>query len=131
MSLVPDNLKYTKTHEWVRVEGDIATVGITDFAQHELSDVVYVEITALDQSVKQSDTIGVIEAVKAVADLYAPVSGQVIEANEAVKATPALVNSDPYGAGWLAKIRLANPGELDGLLNPAAYAELAKKSEHH
>ncbi|MEO0080195.1 MAG: glycine cleavage system protein GcvH [candidate division WOR-3 bacterium] len=131
MSKVPENLKYSKTHEWVRVDGDIATVGITDFAQQELSDIVFVEITALGQKVQQSDSIGIIEAVKAVADLYAPVSGEVVEANDAVKATPALVNSDPYGQGWLAKIRLTNSAELESLLGPAAYAELAKRSAHH
>ena len=102
MANIPDNLKYTKTHEWVKLDGDIATVGITDFAQSELSDIVYVEITTVGQQVKKEQAIGTIEAVKAVSDLYAPVSGQVVEGNESLKDTPATVNQDPYGAGWSA-----------------------------
>jgi len=131
MANIPDNLKYTKTHEWVKLDGDIATVGITDFAQSELSDIVYVEITTVGQQVKKEQAIGTIEAVKAVSDLYAPVSGQVVEGNESLKDTPATVNQDPYGAGWLARIKIADPAEAGGLLGPAAYAEVIKKSAHH
>ncbi len=128
---IPNDLKYTKTHEWLRIEGDMVTTGITDFAQRELSDIVYVEVNAVGKQVKQDTPIGTIEAVKAVADLYAPVSGEVVEANESLKQTPELVNKDPYGAGWMAKIRYSNPEELEGLLDPVAYAELVRRSEHH
>ncbi len=131
MANIPEDLKYTKTHEWVRVEGDTVTVGISDFAQHELSDIVYVEVTATGKDVKKDDPLGTIEAVKAVADMYAPVSGKVIEANESLKDAPQPVNSDPYGGGWIAKVKLSNPAELAGLLDAAAYAELVKRSEHH
>lgn len=131
MANIPDNLKYTKTHEWVKIEGDIAITGITDFAQQELSDIVFVEINALGREVKAGDAVGTIEAVKAVADLYAPVSGKVIEANEAVSSSPDTVNKDPYGAGWLTRIRFTSPDELSGLLDAGAYAELVRKSAHH
>lgn len=131
MNNIPDDLKYTKTHEWVRLEENIASIGITDFAQRELSDIVYVEITALNKEVNQGDPIGTIEAVKAVADIYAPVSGTVIAANDALRDSPATVNQNPYGAGWLAKIRISKPDELTELLDPAAYAELVKRSIHH
>ena len=128
---IPEDLKYTKTHEWVKVEGDTATTGITDFAQHELSDIVYVEVTTVGSTVKQNDPIGTIEAVKAVADTYAPVSGTVLEGNESLRDEAATVNRDPYGAGWVSRIRISNPDELNGLLSPAAYAELVKRSVHH
>jgi len=128
---IPEDLKYTKTHEWVRVDGEEATTGITDFAQHELSDIVYVEVTTVGQQVKQGDTIGTIEAVKAVSDTYAPVSGEVIAGNESLKDAPDKVNKDPYGEGWIARLRVSNPGELGSLLDAAAYAEHVKKSEHH
>ena len=131
MANIPDNLKYTKTHEWVKLDGDIATVGITDFAQHELSDIVYVEVTTVGKAVKREEAIGTIEAVKAVSDLYAPVAGTVTEGNESLKDSPATVNQDPYGAGWIAKIKVANESELAGLLDAAAYAEVVKKSAHH
>lgn len=135
MSSIPADLKYTKTHEWVRVEGDIATVGITDFAQKELSDIVYVEITALGKTVKQTETIGFIEAVKATSDIYAPVSGEVIEANAQINKkegdAPAMVNRDPYGMGWLCKIKISNPAELSTLLDQAAYTNLVQRSQHH
>jgi len=131
MANIPEDLKYTKTHEWVRVQGDVATVGVSDFAQHELSDIVYVEVTAVGKDVKKDDPIGTIEAVKAVADMYAPISGKVIEANESLKDAPQPVNADPYGAGWIARIKFSNPAEVAGLLDPAAYAELVKRSEHH
>ncbi len=131
MANIPNDLKYTKTHEWVRLEAGVATVGITDFAQHELSDIVYVEVTTVGKTVKREEAIGTIEAVKAVSDLYAPVSGTVVEGNESLKDSPATVNQDPYGAGWIAKIAVANQSELDGLLDAAAYAEVVKKSAHH
>lgn len=140
MTLIPAELKYTKTHEWVRIEGDIATVGITDFAQKELSDIVYVEITTLGRFVQQSETIGFIEAVKATSDIYAPLSGEVIEANPLVNKVEgeavAIVNRDPYGEGWLCRIRLSAVSgrlstEMSNLLDHNAYAELVKRSEHH
>lgn len=131
MASFPSDLKYAKTHEWLRLDGDVATIGITDFAQGELSDVVYVEITALGKTIKRDEPIGTIEAVKAVSDLYSPVSGQVLAANDSLKDSPATVNKDPYGAGWMAKIRLSDPTELKNLLDAAAYEELARKSAHH
>ncbi|MEO0069336.1 MAG: glycine cleavage system protein GcvH [candidate division WOR-3 bacterium] len=140
MTLIPAELKYTKTHEWVRIEGDIATVGITDFAQKELSDIVYVEITTLGKVVQQAESIGFIEAVKATSDIYAPLSGEVIEANPLVNKVEgeavAIVNRDPYGEGWLCRIRLSAIGsrlstEMSNLLDHNAYAELVKRSEHH
>jgi len=131
MANFPSDLKYAKTHEWLKIDGDIATIGITDFAQGELSDIVYVEITAVGKTIKRGEPIGTIEAVKAVSDLYSPISGQVLEANEGLKDSPAAVNKDPYGAGWMAKIKISDPAELNNLLDSAAYAELARKSAHH
>jgi glycine cleavage system H protein len=131
MADFPSDLKYAKTHEWLKLDGDVATIGITDFAQGELSDIVYVEITAVGKTIKRDEPIGTIEAVKAVSDLYSPISGQVLEANEGLKDSPATVNKDPYGAGWMAKIRVSDPAELNGLMDAAAYAELAAKSAHH
>jgi len=131
MANFPADLKYAKTHEWLRLEGDVATIGITDFAQGELSDIVYVEITAVGKTIKRDEPIGTIEAVKAVSDLYSPVSGQVVAANESLKDSPANVNKDPYGEGWMAKIKVSDPSELQSLLDAAAYAEQARKSAHH
>jgi glycine cleavage system H protein len=131
MANFPSDLKYAKTHEWLKLDGDIATIGITDFAQGELSDIVYVEITALGKTIKRDEPIGTIEAVKAVSDLYSPVSGQVTAANDSLKDSPANVNKDPYGEGWMAKIKITDPSELKNLLDSAAYAELARKSAHH
>lgn len=131
MANIPDNLKYSKTHEWVRLDGDTATVGITDFAQSELSDIVYVDINTVGRQVKRDEPLGTVEAVKAVSDLYSPVSGQVLAGNDALKDNPATVNQDPYGAGWMAKVKVVDPAELTSLLDPAAYAELVKKSAHH
>jgi glycine cleavage system H protein len=131
MANIPNDLKYAKTHEWLRLEGDIATIGITDFAQGELSDIVYVEITAVGKTIKRDEPIGTIEAVKAVSDLYSPVSGQVITANDLLKDSPATVNKDPYGEGWMAKIKISDPTELKNLLDATAYAELASRSAHH
>jgi glycine cleavage system H protein len=131
MANFPSDLKYAKTHEWVKLDGDIATIGITDFAQGELSDIVYVEITALGKTIKRDEPLGTIEAVKAVSDFYSPVSGEVIAANDSLKDSPANVNKDPYGDGWMAKIKITDPSELNSLLDSAAYAELARKSAHH
>jgi glycine cleavage system H protein len=120
---IPENLKYTKDHEWVKVDGNIGTVGITDYAQGELGDVIYVDITA-NGEVKQGDSCGTIEAVKTVSDVYAPVSGKINEANTSVNNNPAVVNKDPYGEGWIVKIELTNPAEIDSLLDALAYKEL-------
>lgn len=120
-SNVPSDLKYAKSHEWVRVTGDTATVGITDHAQHELTDIVFVELPALNRQLKAGDSCAVVESVKTASDIYAPVSGQVIEVNKAVVDNPALVNTDAYAGGWFFKIKLANPSELDQLLSPAQY----------
>jgi glycine cleavage system H protein len=121
---VPGNFKYTKDHEWISVEGDIATVGITDFAQGELGDIVYVEIETEGETLDQEEVFGSVEAVKTVSDLFMPVSGEIIEFNSALEADPELVNSDPYGKGWMIKIKLSNPSEFDELLDAAGYAAL-------
>jgi glycine cleavage system H protein len=131
LASIPDNLKYSKTHEWVKLEGDTATVGITDFAQSELSDIVYVDINTVGRQIKRDEPLGTVEAVKAVSDLYSPISGQVLAGNDALKDNPSTVNQDPYGAGWMAKVKIADPAELTNLLDPAAYTELVNKSAHH
>jgi glycine cleavage system H protein len=122
-SKVPADLKYAKSHEWIRVTGDTAVVGITDHAQHELTDIVFVEVPAVGRSVKASEACAVVESVKTASDIYSPVSGQIIEANKAVADNPALVNTDPYGEGWFYKIKLSAPGEADALLSPADYSK--------
>jgi glycine cleavage system H protein len=119
---VPSDLKYAKSHEWVRVTGDTATVGITDHAQHELTDIVFVELPAVGRKVKAGEACAVVESVKTASDIYSPASGEVLEVNQAVEKDPAKVNSDPYGQGWFYKIRLANAAELAGLLDAAQYA---------
>jgi glycine cleavage system H protein len=124
MSNVPSDLKYTKSHEWVRVTGDIATVGITDHAQHELTDVVFVELPAVGRQVKAGETCAVVESVKTASDIYAPVSGTVLEVNAAVVDNPALVNTEPHGGGWFFQIKLSQPAEPAGLLTPAEYQAL-------
>jgi len=121
MSNVPSDLKYAKSHEWVRVSGDTATVGITDHAQHELTDVVFVELPAVGRPVKAGEACAVVESVKTASDLYSPVSGQILEMNKAVVDNPGLVNTDPYGGGWFFKIKLSNPAELSSLLTPESY----------
>ncbi len=121
---VPANLKYTKDHEWVSVDGDIATVGITDFAQGELGDIVYVEIETEGESLDQEEVFGSVEAVKTVSDLFMPISGEIIEFNAELEGNPELVNSDPYGQGWMIKVKVSNSSELDGLLDAAAYSAL-------
>jgi len=123
----PENLKYTKDHEWVAVNGDIGTVGITEYAQGELGDVVFVELPAVGKVLKQHETFGTIEAVKAVSDLFAPVSGAVTEVNKELSGTPEIVNKDPYGKGWMARVRLSNAAELTSLLDAAAYKALIGK----
>jgi len=123
----PEGLKYTKEHEWVRVEGATGVVGITDYAQGELGDIVFVELPAKGRAVKQGETFGTIEAVKAVSDLYAPLSGEVTEVNAALEKTSELVNSEPYGGGWMIKIKLASPQELGGLLDAKQYRALIGK----
>ena len=120
------NLKYTKDHEWVRVEGDIAYVGITDFAQGELGDIVYVEIETLNEEIKIGDVFGTVEAVKTVSDLFMPISGEVLELNEKLESEPELVNSDPYGDGWMVKIKIDNISQLDELLDLDGYESITK-----
>lgn len=121
---IPANLKYTKDHEWVSLEGDIATVGITHFAQKELGDIVYVEVETLDQNLEKDEVFGTVEAVKTVSDLFLPLSGEIIEFNEALESNPEIVNSDPYGEGWMIKIKISNSGEIDSLLSSESYKEL-------
>ncbi|MCU0785874.1 MAG: glycine cleavage system protein GcvH [Verrucomicrobia bacterium] len=121
MSNVPTDLKYAKSHEWVRATGDTAVIGITDHAQHELTDIVFVEVPDVGDKVKAGDACAVVESVKTASDIYSPVSGEIVAANQLVVADPALVNSEPYDAGWLYKIRLTNPGELEALLTPQKY----------
>ena len=123
MSNIPSDLKYAKSHEWVRVSGDTATIGITDHAQHELTDVVFVELPALNRQLKAGDACAVVESVKTASDIYSPVSGQITEINKAVSDNPALVNSEPYGSGWFYKIKLSNPAEVGALLTPEQYKE--------
>ncbi|GAB5401722.1 MAG: glycine cleavage system protein GcvH [Aureisphaera sp.] len=121
---LPSDLKYTKDHEWVKIEGDTATIGITDFAQGELGDIVYVEVETLDETLDREEVFGTVEAVKTVSDLFMPLSGEVIEFNEDLEAEPEQVNSDPYGAGWMIKIKISNPEELEDLLDDEAYKEV-------
>ncbi|HEX4263493.1 MAG TPA: glycine cleavage system protein GcvH [Verrucomicrobiae bacterium] len=121
MSNIPTDLKYAKSHEWVRVAGGVATVGITDHAQHELTEVVFVELPEVGRKVKAGDTCAVVESVKTASDIYSPVSGEITEVNKAAVDNPGLVNTDPYGTGSFFKIKLANPAELDGLLSPEQY----------
>ena len=121
-SNVPSDLKYAKSHEWVRVAGDIGTVGITDHAQHELTDVVFVELPAVGRKVKAGEACAVVESVKTASDIYSPVSGEIIEINPAVVNQPSLVNTAPFAEGWFYRIKLSHPNELDGLLTPAVYA---------
>jgi glycine cleavage system H protein len=121
---IPANLKYTKDHEWVSIEGDVATVGITDFAQKELGDIVYVEVETLDQTLDKDAVFGTVEAVKTVSDLFLPLSGEIIEFNDDLESNPENVNSDPYGAGWMVKVKISNPSEVEELLSSEAYTTL-------
>ena len=122
--MYPDDLRYSREHEWVRVDGSQATIGITSFAADELGDIVFVELPDVGSKVTQFATFGVVESVKAVSDLYAPISGLVSEVNEALRQSPELLNSDPFAAGWIARVTISDAGELDALLDSAAYAEL-------
>jgi glycine cleavage system H protein len=117
----PSNLKYTKDHEWVSLEGDIATVGITDFAQRELGDIVYVEVETVGKNMQAGEVFGTVEAVKTVSDLFLPVSGTILELNPALAGAPELVNNDPYSGGWMVKIKVSNTGDISGLMDAAAY----------
>ena len=121
---VPVELKYTKDHEWIKIEGDIATVGITDYAQGELGDIVYVEVETLDETLEKDVVFGTVEAVKTVSDLFMPVSGEVIAFNNTLEDTPETVNEDPYGAGWMIKVKLSDPGSIENLLDATAYISL-------
>lgn len=121
---IPVNLKYSNDHEWCRLEGDIATIGITDFAQSQLGDIVFIDVPTLDETVAAGEVFGSIEAVKTVSDAFLPMSGEVVEFNKAVDQDPALVNKDPYGEGWIVKIKVSNPAEYDALLSAEDYEKL-------
>jgi len=121
---VPGNLKYTKDHEWIRVEGDTGYVGVTDFAQGELGDIVFIEIETVGETLKKEEVFGTIEAVKTVSDMFMPVGGEILEMNQAIEETPDVVNKDPYGKGWMIRIKISNPSEIDELLSPEKYKAL-------
>ncbi|WP_417195826.1 glycine cleavage system protein GcvH [Bizionia sp.] len=121
---IPAELKYTKDHEWVKLEGDVVTIGITDFAQSELGDIVYVEVETVDDTLDADEIFGSVEAVKTVSDLFLPVAGEIIEFNEALEDAPETVNSDPYGAGWMIKVKCSNVSDVDGLMTADEYKEL-------
>lgn len=127
---IPTDLKYAKTHEWVRVEGEIAAIGISDHAQSELGDVVYVELPEAGRLLAQDETFGAVESVKAVSDLYSPVSGEVVEVNSALTDATETVNEDPYGRGWMIRVHLNDPIEMEGLLDAAGYARLIEEAGH-
>jgi len=124
MMNIPSNLKYTKDHEWVSIDGDVATIRITDFAQKELGDIVYVEVETLDQTLNKDEVFGTVEAVKTVSDLFLPLSGEILEFNEDLEVNPENVNSDPYGKGWMIKVKIANTAEIDELLDSDGYKQL-------
>jgi glycine cleavage system H protein len=126
--MVPGDLHYTKDHEWVRVDGDEAVVGITEFAAHQLGDVVFVELPAVGRSLAQHVTFGVVESVKAVSDLFAPIAGDVVATNDALGGQPELVNSDPYGEGWMLRLKVADAAQVDSLLDAAAYEQLTAEA---
>ena len=121
---IPSDLKYTKDHEWIKIDGDIATVGITDFAQSELGDIVYVDVDTLDDTVDKDEVFGSVEAVKTVSDLFMPLTGEVIEFNEDLEDSPESVNKDPYGDGWMIKVKIADESQIDSLLDAEAYKEV-------
>ncbi len=121
---IPSNLKYTKDHEWILIDGDVATVGITDFAQKELGDIVYVEVETLDQTLDKDAVFGTVEAVKTVSDLFLPLSGEIVEFNAELEGNPEDVNADPYGKGWMVKIKISNATEIEELLSSDAYRQL-------
>lgn len=121
---LPEDLKYTKDHEWVKIEGDLATVGVTDFAQSELGDIVYVDVESVDETLDRDEIFGSVEAVKTVSDLYLPLSGEIVEFNESLEDEPEKVNADPYGEGWMIKIKFSDSAELEDLLSAAQYKEI-------
>ncbi|WP_298950792.1 glycine cleavage system protein GcvH [uncultured Nonlabens sp.] len=121
---IPSELKYTKDHEWIKIEGDVATIGITDFAQSELGDIVYVEVETVDETLDQEEVFGTVEAVKTVSDLFLPLTGEITDFNEKLEDDPELVNSDPYGDGWMIKMKFTDASQVDGLLSADAYKEL-------
>ncbi|MBN3034254.1 MAG: glycine cleavage system protein GcvH [Bacteroidales bacterium] len=121
---IPDHLKYTRDHEWIRVEGEEAIVGITDFAQKELGDIVFIEVETVGETLETGDTFGTVEAVKTVSDMFMPVAGEVLGFNEALESAPETVNTDPYGKGWIIRIRMTRPDDMEGLLDAGAYREL-------
>lgn len=121
---IPDDLRYNASHEWVRLEGDVVTVGITDHAQEELTDVVFVELPPVGKEVDAEDPIAVVESVKAASDIYAPISGEVVEANDEVEGDPALVNTDPYGSGWIFKLKVKDPAQVEAMLDAEGYRAL-------
>ena len=127
--MYPSDYRYTKEHEWIQVSGSTATIGITDYAQHELGDVVFVELPAVGSKITAGKVFGTVESVKAVSEIFAPVSGEVAEANGTLSATPETINNDPHGAGWLIKIKLANPAEVSGLMDTAAYQAFISEKE--
>lgn len=130
MSQVPADRRYTKEHEWVKIDGDVATVGITDFAQSELGDVTFVEVPTVGQQLRQGESFGVVESVKAVSDIYAPVSGEVVEVNESLVDTPETVNNSPYEEAWMIKIRVQDPSQAQALLGAPEYEQHVQESEH-
>ena len=121
---VPEEFKYTKDHEWIKIEGDIATIGITDFAQGELGDIVYVDVETVDETIAQNEVFGSVEAVKTVSDLFMPLSGEIIKFNESLEDAPEKVNSDAYGEGWMIKMKIADTAEIDSLLDASGYKEI-------
>lgn len=121
---IPTNLKYTKDHEWVKIDDDIATIGITDFAQKELGDIVYVEVDTVDEEMQIEEVFGTVEAVKTVSDLFLPLSGQITEFNESLESEPEKVNTDPYGEGWMIKLKISDPSQLENLMDHEAYKKL-------
>lgn len=123
----PESLRYTKDHEWVKVEGDVAIVGITSYAQGELGDIVFVEIETVGETLDKEETFGTVEAVKTVSDLFMPVAGEIVEKNETLNDSPELINKDPYGDGWMIKVKMSNPAQIDELLDAKAYAEMVQE----
>jgi glycine cleavage system H protein len=121
---IPQELKYTKDHEWVKIDGNVATIGVTDFAQGELGDIVYVEVETVGETMEREEVFGTVEAVKTVSDLFLPLAGEIIEFNESLEDTPEKVNTDPYGDGWMVKIQMSNEAEIEGLMSPEEYKEL-------
>lgn len=121
---IPADLKYTKDHEWVKVEGDVATIGITDFAQRELGDIVYVEVETVGDNLSKEEVFGTVEAVKTVSDLFMPIGGEVLELNNEIETNPEIVNSDPYGKGWMIKVKISDASELDALMSSSDYQNL-------